>query len=186
MPDLFQGELFTQEELESLDQCNREIAVKDMLKKRAEFYKNAALPYFENPTNDAERFLNWQYRYLKYDDQEAWKEMGLIAYELFWRLLWKRMREGKAGKKRLSKSDQTDVVSKAYYYVMRRYMPHKNIALNAEDLRGIQKFYYVKKDVTGFLDKGLKHALFYRTKKDTEQSLEELCSGKGGLTLWQI
>lgn len=186
MPDIFQGELFSQEELENLDLCNREIAVKAMLKKRTEFYKTAPLPYFEQPANDAERFLNCQYRYLKYDEQKAWEEMGLIAYELFWRLLWKRMREGKAGKKRLTKSDQIDVISKAYCYVMRRYLPHKNNALSAEDLRNIEQFYFVKRDVTGFLDKGLKHALFYRTKKDTEQSLEELYSRKRGVTLWQM
>lgn len=142
-------------EIELCVQENERIVEQKKKDARREFYNSQELPYFENPGNDSERLFNLQFKYLKYGDEEARRELYLLSYEIMRRILWSRMKKGGMGW--LDKERQDEIVADAFWYVFRRYE------------RGVG--YVVTKSFISVLKGGIKHALEYTTMKDEEVSL---------------
>ena len=142
-------------EIELCIQANKRIIEQQKEDARREFYNSQDLPYFENPGNDSEKLFNLQFKYLKYGDQTARRELYLLSYEIMRRILWSRMKKGGMGW--LDKERQDEIVADAFWYVFRRYE------------RGVG--YVVTKSFISVLKGGIKHALEYTTMKDEEVSL---------------
>lgn len=155
MSQVIQENLF---DVEAAAAENRRFLAEKEKEKRDRFYGNIELPYFENPENDSERLFNMQFRYLKNGDEEARKELHLLAYRIMKRLLWQRMKKG--GMSWLDEERQNEIISDAFLYVFRRYEKGEG--------------YAVTKSFISVLKNGIRHAADYTTMKDSEMSLEEV------------
>lgn len=147
-----------QSEFPEIEECikeNERLVEQAKKDARKRFYNSQELPYFEKPGNDSEKLFNLQFKYLKYGDEEARKELYLLSYEIMRRLLWSRMKKG--GMSWLDEEQQDEIVADAFWYVFRRYE------------RGMG--YVVTKSFISVLKGGIKHALEYTTMKDKEVSL---------------
>lgn len=103
------------------------------------------LPHFENPKNDNERLLNYQYDWLVHKDPEAWEKLWLLSCTVA-----KRMIMAMARKKGFSLSQEhlQDKVENAVIYILRRY----------------DYGWYVKKAFLKAIKEAVVHSLWYRTK----------------------
>ena len=142
-------------EIEECIRANERLVEQKNKDARKRFYNAQELPYFKEPSNDSEKLFNLQFKYLKYGDEEARKELYLLSYEIMRRLLWRRMKKGGMGW--LDEEQQNEIVADAFWYVFRRYE------------RGMG--YVVTKSFISVLKNGVKHALEYTTMKDQEESL---------------
>lgn len=103
------------------------------------------LPHFDEPRNDNELLLNYQYEWLMHQDPEAWEDLWLLACKIA-----RRMIIALARKKgfRLGYYTLQDKVETAVEYVLRRY----------------DYGWYVKKAFLKAIKEGVVHSLWYRTK----------------------
>lgn len=110
------------------------------------------LPHFDNPRNDNERLLNYQYDWLVHQDPEAWEKLWLLSCAVA-----RRMITSMAKKKgfRLSAASLHDKVENAVIYVLRRY----------------DYGWYVKKAYLKAIKEAVVHSLWYRTKAQRMETL---------------
>lgn len=157
---VLQPELFSDDELKTVENKNRQIATANETEKRRKVYAVAKLPFFEVPADDNEKLLNFQYDWLKNGSCSAQEKLFVLGYECLRRILWHEMKKRKM---HLTKEEQDDKVLTAFEYVFRRYSRKDG--------------YVVLKNYISVLKGGIRHALDYRTMADTEISLEGWMKG---------
>lgn len=141
---------FFEEEIEELIDSMTEEQQKEFQSKNKEAHERADLPYFENPTNDNQLLLNYQYLFLRNNDKKAWGDLLSLAYTVTQRLLWKWLKEHKDVY--VDKYDQSEKIDEAIWYVLRRYKTRIG--------------WYVSKNFISALKGGVKHAMLYCTELD--------------------
>lgn len=149
MNNFAQSELFSNEEILECTQSNS--AGQDRAKEHAE------LLHYENPRNDNERLMNFQYEWLVNKNENARAQMFNLAFVVTRRILW---REKKRRRLYLGKDAEDELVSAAFFYVFRR-LEKGNVCI-------------AKKNWIVTLSHGVQHALGYRTAKDFDLSFEGL------------
>lgn len=146
MKGLMQSELF---DVSAIEAINKEIKEAEHIKENLAARRALILPYYQDPKNDNEKMFNYQYEYLKNNDEDAWGKMIELAFKITKRLVWQWMKKNKV---RLDSIEQDEKTSVAVEYVLRRYK--KNVG------------YCVYKNFITALNEGVKHAMLYCTKLD--------------------
>lgn len=142
-----QNEIFTETEINEKKQIYAQIQQKKHDEENEAAHKMAELIHFENPINDNQRLLNYQYDFLKNGDQEAWGKLIELSFVVTKRLIWKWLKTHKDVY--LDDIAQDEKVSDAVHYVLRRYK--ENIG------------WYAKDNYIGALQSGVIHVMLYST-----------------------
>lgn len=111
--------------------------------------KKIDLPYYDNPKNLKEKYMNYQKDFIEKNDVSAWNEMWTISLSIAKKIISKEVKKKGFF---LDKSDMEDKAYSAVEYVLRRYKTRQN--------------YYVKKSIVAVIRGGVVHALYYRTTID--------------------
>lgn len=106
-----------------------------------------SIPYYENPSNDNERLLTYQYRYLVLHDNTAYASMWTEGVEIAKKFI--RKERGQKGF-RLDHDEVMDKAIDAVEYVLRRFKRNSD--------------YYIKDSFTSELYFGVIHALYHQTQ----------------------
>lgn len=155
MKGLMQSDLFNVEEVAF---CNSEIKRIEHEKANLEARKQLKPPHYDEPKNDNERLMNYQYDYIVNGSEEAWGKLIELSFVVTKRLVWRWL---KAKKMHLDDIDQDEKTSIAVEYVLRRYKTRIG--------------YCVTKNFFTALQNGVEHAMLYKTKIDEETDyLEDL------------
>ncbi len=120
-----------------------------------ELYADIPLPHFDAPRDDNQKLLNLQYEFLRTGSDGARREFFTMAYEVIHRIIWHY-----AGRECWDEERRLDAASAAFEYVFRRYTDGSG--------------WHVGKNFISALKNGVRHALWYRTRKDREESLDEM------------
>lgn len=107
------------------------------------------LVFVEQPKNDNDLLLNYQYLFLVKKDRKAWGNLWLLSRKIVRRIMRKIMKEKKLS---FTREDFEDKVMNAVEYVLRRYSTNP--------------FYYVKDNFISVLKGGVLHALWYMNNND--------------------
>ena len=122
-----------------------------------------ALPHYDQPHNDNERLLNYQWEY-KNGDQNALNSMYTLGYKIALKYI-----STKAQKNRhiaeLCRSDKEEKAHNAITYIIARYLRDKDFVI-------IRSF-------TGYLYLRVQHELFYRRKVDEIVSIVDMETLRG-------
>ena len=110
------------------------------------------LPHFDDPKNDNERLLNYQYDWLVHRNPEAWEKLWLLSCTVARRMITAMAR--KKGFK-LSEATLHDKVENAVIYVLRRY----------------DYGWYVRKAYLKAIKEAVVHSLWYRTKAQRMETI---------------
>lgn len=121
-----------------------------------ESYKK--LKHFEEPKNDNERLLNYQYEFLVLENKKAWDNLFILATKVAQRIVVKQVR---AKHLAVDAIDIPEKVSIAVEYVMRRYKNNSG--------------WVVRDNYISAIKSGVIHALYYRKKIDdvTDYGLDD-------------
>lgn len=121
-----------------------------------ESYKK--LKHFEEPKNDNERLLNYQYEFLVLGNKKAWDNLFILATKVAQRIVVKQVR---AKHLAVDAIDIPEKVSIAVEYVMRRYKNNSG--------------WVVRDNYISAIKSGVIHALYYRKKIDdvTDYGLDD-------------
>lgn len=151
MATVLQQELFDVEGWVELNKKKRK-----QKQKIFESYKK--LKHFENPKNDNEKLLNYQYEFLVLGSKKAWDNLFILATKVAQRIVVKQIKEKHLA---IDVIDIPEKVSVAVVYIMRRY---KN-----------DSGWVVRNNYISAIKSGVIHALYYRKKIDevTDYGLEE-------------
>lgn len=110
-----------------------------------------ALPHYDQPQNDNEQLLNYQWAYKENGDQNALNSMYTLGYKIALKYI-----STKAQKNRhiaeLCRSDKKEKAHNAITYIIARY-------LRVQD-------FVIMKSFTSYLYLRIQHELFYRRKVD--------------------
>ena len=110
-----------------------------------------ALPHFDQPQNDNERLLNYQWAYKENGDQNALNSMYTLGYKIALKYI-----STKAQKNRhiaeLCRSDKEEKAHNAITYIIARYLRVKDFS--------------IRESFTSYLYLRVQHELFYRGKVD--------------------
>ena len=110
-----------------------------------------ALPHFDQPQNDNERLLNYQWAYKENGDQNALNSMYTLGYKIAL-----KYNSTKAQKNRhiseLCRSDKEEKAHNAITYIIARYLRVKDFS--------------IRESFTSYLYLRVQHELFYRRKVD--------------------
>ena len=115
---LMQNSLFSESEMNHLDDINNKIQRKTKKEKILILRKELVLNWYEEPKNDNERMINFQFEYLKNGSEYARGQLWLLAYKMVWNLLRKEMGLRKVF---LDEDAQEEKVNMAIEDVMKRY-----------------------------------------------------------------
>ena len=122
-----------------------------------------ALPHYDQPQNDNERLLNYQWEY-KNGDQNALNSMYTLGYKIALKYI-----STKAQKNRhiaeLCRSDREEKAHNAITYIIARY-------LRVQDFVIMESF-------TSYLYLRIQHELFYRRKVDEIVSFVDMETLRG-------
>ena len=123
----------------------------DELPKAEETQKKRKLPYFENPKDDNEHLLNYQYAYMTQDDKDALNAMYKKGKEIALKCI-----AAKAKKNRhiaeLCYSDREEKAHNAITYIIEQYIKRADFAITDS--------------FTAYLYLRIQHELFYQRKVD--------------------
>lgn len=151
MGKLLQSDLF---DVESVVKHNKDLRKENYHQK----YNYDDLKFFDNPKDDNERLLNYQFLFLKNGDKNAWAKLFILSTEVAKRITTKAVRD-----KRLPVDpiDMPEKVSIAVEYVLSRYAKKKG--------------WYVKSNYLSAIKSGVIHALYYCTtiERLTDYGLED-------------
>lgn len=148
MGQIWQPDLF---DVEEIVRINEEIKEKEHYRLNMIARKSLNPPYYDDPQNDNERLLNYQYEYLKNDNQYAWGQLIELSFIVAKRLVWKWMKQKRV---RLDEIEQDEKTSIAVEYVLRRYKTNIGYCINTNYISALKD--------------GVKHAMLYITKLDME------------------
>lgn len=143
MKGLLQPDLFDVAEVERI---NIELGRRRHEEENRKARQALILPHYEEPQNDSERLLNYQYDYIKKGSEEAWGHLIELAFVVTKRLVWRWMKNHKI---KLDEIEQDEKTSIAVEYVLRRYKTRVG--------------YCVTKNYITALNDGVKHAMLYTT-----------------------
>lgn len=135
--------------ISDIENENKKIVEKEHEEKNLKARESLELKRYENPKNENEMLFNFQYDYLKNNDEDSYQKLQEMASLVTERLIWKWMATHKL---RLSSEEQTERCSIAVEYVLRRYKTRIG--------------YCVTKNFITTLQKGVEHAMLYKTKLD--------------------
>lgn len=124
----------------------------DELPKRKAEEPKPALPHFDDPRNDNERLLNWQYAYRTAGDEGALGRMYALGYTIALRYIGTMARCRKPVAE-LARGDKEEKAHNAITYIIARYLRKEDFA--------------IRESFTAYLYLRVKHELFYRRKVDT-------------------
>ena len=110
-----------------------------------------ALPHYDQPQNDNEKLLNWQYEYRIKGDENALNKMYRLGKIIALRYINTVAKKNKAVAK-LAQSDKEEKAHNAITYIIARYLRVKDFAIT--------------ESFTGYLFLRIKHELFYHRKVD--------------------
>ena len=110
-----------------------------------------ALPHHDQPQNDNEKLLNWQYEYRIKGDENALNKMYRLGEIIALRYINTVAKKNKAVAK-LAQSDKEEKAHNAITYIIARYLRVKDFAIT--------------ESFTGYLFLRIKHELFYHRKVD--------------------
>lgn len=151
MKGLLQSDLF---DVENITQTNEQLKQKQQEEQNIKARQSLELPYYSNPKNDSERLLNYQYEYIKNNNEKAWGDLITLSFIVTKRLVWRWM---KLHKLQLDDIEQDEKTSIAVEYVLRRYKTRIG--------------YCVTKNFITALNDGVKHAMLYTTKIEEQTVL---------------
>ena len=110
-----------------------------------------ALPHYDQPQNDNERLLNYQWAYKENGDNSALNAMYALGYTIAMKYI-----SAKAKKNRhiaeLCRSDKEEKAHNAITYIIARYLRDKDFVI----IRSFTSYLYLR----------IQHELFYRRKVD--------------------
>lgn len=151
MATVLQQDLFDVENWIQLNEKKRK-----QKEKVFESYKK--LKHFEEPKNDNERLLNYQYEFLVLGNKKAWDNLFILATKVAQRIVVKQVR---AKHLAVDAIDIPEKVSIAVEYVMRRYKNNSG--------------WVVRDNYISAIKSGVIHALYYRKKIDdvTDYGLDD-------------
>lgn len=144
---IMQDDLFN---VSQTEKANEEIKENEKLKKIEIARRNMILPYFENPQNDNELLLNYQFDYIKNNDMVAWGNLITLAYKIT-KIYVRRFLKNNKGFF-LDEYEQEEKVDIAVEYVLKRYKENPT--------------WCVTKNYLSALNNGVTHAMLYKTKSD--------------------
>lgn len=121
-----------------------ELPNKDTQKKRK-------LPYFENPKDDNERLLNYQYAYMTQDDKNALNAMYKKGKEIALKYIAAKAKKNKHIAA-LCMGDRDEKAHNAITYIIARYLRVKDFAIH----ESFMAYLYLR----------IQHELFYQRKVD--------------------
>ena len=110
-----------------------------------------ALPHYDQPKNDNEKLLNWQYEYRIKGDEKALNKMYRLGEIIALRYINTVAKKNKAVAK-LAQCDKEEKAHNAITYIIARYLRVKDFAIT--------------ESFTGYLFLRIKHELFYQRKVD--------------------
>lgn len=140
MKGVIQQFLFTSEELAA---CTPQ-AAKPAEVKKADYKK---LRFFDFPKNDNETLFNFQYLFLKTNDNKYYWELWLLVATVAERLIKNEMlKKGFS----LAPDDLEEKKSMTCEYLLRRYKTRNG--------------YYIKDNYISAIKDSVRHALYYRTE----------------------
>lgn len=116
-----------------------------------EAQKKRKLPYFENPKDDNERLLNYQYAYMTQDDKNALNAMYKKGKEIALKYIAAKAKKNKHIAA-LCMSDREEKAHNAITYIIARYLRVKDFA--------------IQESFTAYLYLRIQHELFYHRKVD--------------------
>lgn len=151
MKGILQSDLF---DVEALVKEHEKIKQQEHDKANQLARQSLVLPHYDEPKNDSERLLNYQYDYIKNNNQSAWGELITLSFIVTKRLVWKWM---KSHRVQLDEIEQDEKTSIAVEYVLRRYKTRIG--------------YCVTKNFITALNDGVKHAMLYTTKTEEQTIL---------------
>ena len=135
----------------------------DELPKEAEKPK-PALPHYDQPQNDNERLLNYQWAYKENGDNSALNAMYALGYTIAMKYI-----SAKAKKNRhiaeLCRSDREEKAHNAITYIIARYLRDKDFVI-------IRSF-------TGYIYLRIQHELYYYRKVDKIVSFVDMETFRG-------
>ena len=133
------------------------------LPKEAEKTK-PALPHYDQPQNDNERLLNYQWAYKENGDNSALNAMYALGYTIAMKYI-----SAKAKKNRhiaeLCRSDREEKAHNAITYIIARYLRDKDFVI-------IRSF-------TGYIYLRIQHELYYYRKVDKIVSFVDMETFRG-------
>lgn len=106
---------------------------------------SGTLPRFEDPKDDNERLLNYQYDWLVNKDQKAWEALWILSRKMARKFVLTFAKKKGLKLDLLTVEDKTD---EAVVYILRRY----------------QRGWYVRRAYCTAIKEAVVHALFHRTK----------------------
>ena len=151
MATVLQQELFDVEAWIQLNEKKR--------KQKEKFFESyKKLKHFEEPKNDNERLLNYQYEFLVLGSKKAWDNLFILATKVAQRIVVKQVRNKHLA---VDAIDIPEKVSVAVEYVMRRYKNNSG--------------WVVRDNYISAIKSGVIHALYYRKKIDdvTDYGLDD-------------
>ena len=116
-----------------------------------EAQKKRKLPYFENPKDDNERLLNYQYAYMTQDDKNALNAIYKKGKEIALKYIAAKAKKNKHIAA-LCMGDRDEKAHNAITYIIARYLRVKDFAIH--------------ESFTAYLYLRIQHELFYRRKVD--------------------
>lgn len=116
-----------------------------------EAQKKRKLPYFENPKDDNEHLLNYQYAYMTQDDKNALNAMYKKGKEIALKYIAAKAKKNKHIAA-LCMSDREEKAHNAITYIIARYLRVKDFAIH--------------ESFTAYLYLRIQHELFYQRKVD--------------------
>ena len=123
-----------------------------------------ALPHYDQPQNDNERLLNYQWAYKENGDNSALNAMYALGYTIAMKYI-----SAKAKKNRhiaeLCRSDKEEKAHNAITYIIARYLRDKDFVI-------IRSF-------TGYLYLRIQHELYYYRKVDKIVSFVDMETLRG-------
>lgn len=116
-----------------------------------EAQKKRKLPYFENPKDDNERLLNYQYAYMTQNDKNALNAMYKKGKKIALKYIAAKAKKNKHIAA-LCMGDREEKAHNAITYIIARYLRVKDFAIH--------------ESFTAYLYLRIQHELFYRRKVD--------------------
>lgn len=116
-----------------------------------EAQKKRKLPYFENPKDDNERLLNYQYAYMTQNDKNTLNAMYKKGKEIALKYIAAKAKKNKHIAA-LCMGDREEKAHNAITYIIARYLRVKDFAIH--------------ESFTAYLYLRIQHELFYRRKVD--------------------
>lgn len=114
-----------------------------------ELKKQVELPYFENPKNENEQLLNYQYEYRINNNKNALSKMYILSLPIAGKFITDKVKTSR-NLRNLSMEEREEKAHNAATYVVESFL--------------LDEDFFIKKSFTGVIYLRVLHELFYKTK----------------------